>query len=129
MLTQLNAQRAANGCNTPLVMNQLLWNASQRFAYHLASNGYLSHTGKDGSTMTSRVEAEGYTWSTLGETIGAGYGTPTAIVTAWMASPIHHDIILDCTLTEVGIGYYFISPDPNQVTNYRHYWVADFGTP
>ena len=32
VLTQLNAQRVANGCNTPLVYNELLWNASQRFA-------------------------------------------------------------------------------------------------
>jgi uncharacterized protein YkwD len=128
VLDQLNAQRLANGC-APLASNQLLWNAAQRFAYHLASNGYLSHTGKDGSTTSSRVEAEGYTWTILAENVGAGYDTPTAIVTGWMNSPGHRANILNCALTQVGIGYYYINPDPNQVTNYQHYWVADFGTP
>ena len=129
VLAQMNAQRQANGCATPLVYNQKLWNAAQRFAYHLASNAYLSHTGKDGSTMVSRVEAEGYTWTALAENVAAGYGTPTSVVTGWMGSAGHRANILNCNLTEVGVGYYYIFPDPNPATNYRFYWVVDFGRP
>lgn len=125
----MNAQRQANGCATPLVSNQKLWNAAQRFSYHLASNAYLSHTGKDGSTMVSRVEAEGYLWSWLAENVAAGYSTPTSVMNAWMGSAGHRANILNCNLTEVGVGYYNIFPDPNQATNYRFYWVVDFGTP
>ncbi|MFN8515915.1 MAG: CAP domain-containing protein [Thermomicrobiales bacterium] len=123
-----NAQRQANGCATPLVYNQKLWNAAQRFAY-LASNAYLSHTGKDGSTMVSRVEAEEHTWTALAENVAAGYGTPHFRRHGLDGERRPPAPISSTATTEVGVGYYYIFPDPNPTTNHRFYWVVDFGRP
>lgn len=49
-----------------------------------------------------------------GEVIAYGYTTAADVVAAWMNSPPHRSIILDPSLTEVGVG------------ESDTYWCADF---
>lgn len=79
----------------------------------------MSHTGPDGSTMTSRVEAAGYSWSNLGENIARGQADPDAVMNAWMNSPGHRANILNCAFKEIGIGVHKGDGGP--------WWTQDFG--
>ena len=73
---------------------------------------YFGHIGPGGATLLQRVRAAGYidnseTGFAVGENIAWGIlslGTPTATVTAWMASPGHRANILDGHFRETGIG-------------------------
>lgn len=82
----------------------------------------------DHRQMVERVRAEGYQYSLVGENISAGNSTPEDAVRRWMNSPGHRDNILKPEFRDLGVGYYFLDPDPGSVT-YRHYWTQVFGTP
>jgi uncharacterized protein YkwD len=85
----------------------------------MAASGVMSHTGPDGSTMTSRVEAAGYEWSTLGENIARGQSDAASVMESWMNSPGHRANILNCSFTELGVGVHFGDGGP--------WWTQDFG--
>jgi uncharacterized protein YkwD len=111
-----NAERAAAGCPA-LSVNAQLATAARGHSADMANRGYFSHTGPDGSTMQSRVEAQGYSWSRLAENIAAGDRTPESVVDGWMNSSGHRANIENCALTEIGVGF-----DQN-------HWTQNFGTP
>ncbi|WP_326593311.1 CAP domain-containing protein [Streptomyces sp. NBC_01294] len=82
-------------------------------------SGVMSHTGPDGSTMTSRVEAAGYAWSRLGENIARGQSDADAVMKAWMNSSGHRANILNCAFREIGIGVHKGDGGP--------WWTQNFG--
>jgi uncharacterized protein YkwD len=83
----------------------------------------------------TRVQATGYNYAMLAENIAAGDATAQAVVNAWMGSPLHRSNILDCSLREIGIGYYYQPVDQANVRNddgtlkgpFYYYWTQDFG--
>jgi uncharacterized protein YkwD len=111
-----NAERAAAGC-APLGVDQRLGAAARAHSADMADQDYFSHTGANGSSVQSRVEAQGYAWRRLAENIAFGYPTPEAVVAGWMDSEGHRANILNCELTQIGVGYD------------RSYWTQNFGTP
>ena len=127
VLNLVNAQRQQNSCG-PLAANAKLQNAAQKHAVDMAVQDYFEHTGKNGSTPGDRITAEGYAFSTWAENIAAGSSTPQAVMDSWMNSPGHRANILNCNLTEIGIGYYYLANDTGTV-NWNHYWVQVFGRP
>lgn len=122
-----NKERAAGGC-PPLEVSPQLAAAALAHSEDMALNDFFSHTGLDGTTFVDRIEATGYDWWAVAENIAAGYPTPERVVAGWMASPGHRANILNCELTEIGVGYYFLENDTGAET-YRHYWTQDFATP
>lgn len=127
IVTLTNAYRAEAGCPA-LTISPLLVQAAQRHSDDMAYNDFVSHTGSDGSTLGTRISLTGYLWTRLAENVAAGYPTPAAVVSAWMASDGHRANILNCALTEIGVGYTYLANDPGAV-QYKHYWVQDFATP
>lgn len=89
----------------PLVLNDKLTAAAQRHAQDMATSRRMSHTGSDGSTMRSRIDATQYNWSTIGENVAMGQPTAAAVMAAWMNSPGHRQNILNPAFTELGVGY------------------------
>jgi hypothetical protein len=81
----------------------------------------MSHTGSDGSSPFERMEDAGYPVSARGETVGAGYATPAAMVQGWMNSSGHRAILLGSAYRHVGVGY-----APTDWV-YHHVWTATFG--
>ncbi len=93
----------------------------------------LSGYGKFGGTQSlsdASIEAEvsggpgpgpGRGSCFIGEAIAAGYTSPAAVVSAWMASPPHQAILLHPKLREAGVG--FASGGA-----YRAYWTFDAGS-
>lgn len=120
VLALVNKERAAAGCG-PLATDSALTAAARAYSDTMARSGVMSHTGPDGSTMTSRVEAAGYGWSRLGENIARGQADADAVMNSWMNSPGHRANILNCAFTEIGIGVHKGDGGP--------WWTQDFGTP
>ncbi|MFC8416376.1 CAP domain-containing protein [Streptomyces coelicoflavus] len=119
VLALVNEERAAAGCS-PVTANDRLTRAADDYSDVMASSGVMSHTGPDGSTMASRVEAAGYQWSTLGENIARGQADAASVMDSWMNSPGHRANILNCSFKELGVGVHFGDGGP--------WWTQDFGT-
>lgn len=122
-----NQERANAGCPA-LAINSKLTTAAQNHTVDMALNDFFSHTSPGGSTLSSRLAAVGYSYWSAAENIAAGYSTPASVVAGWMNSPGHRANILNCSFTEIGVGYYYLASDTGSV-NYHSYWTQDFGRP
>jgi len=111
-----NEERSAGGCG-PLTNNDKLHTAALDHSVDMAENNYFSHTSQDGSSMVDRIERQGYRWRSLAENIAAGYRSPASVVDGWMNSSGHRANIMNCDLTEIGVGFH------------DYYWTQNFGTP
>lgn len=96
----------------------------------MALHGMLSHYGSDGSTVPQRLKAAGYHFSTWAENVTWYAPTPEQAVDDWFnetpPNDGHRRNILGCTLTQVGIGFYY---DPHDKPGAHYYWTEDFGAP
>lgn len=110
----------------PLTLNSQLNAAAQEQSQNMALQDFFSHTGLDGSTPASRAQAQGYSFSFIGENIGAGYQTPEEVVQGWIDSPGHRENLLNPNYTEIGIGYFYLANDTG-VENWNSYWTQVFG--
>jgi uncharacterized protein YkwD len=102
LVVQSNQSRVRAGC-PQLKVNQALITASVRHSSYMASTGRFSHTGSGGSNFVTRSRTAGYS-AAMGENIGWGYRTSSAMFKAWMASPGHRANILNCSAKSVGVG-------------------------
>lgn len=123
VLALTNAERAKNGCG-PLAANSTLAAVARAHSKDMATNRFFDHNSQDGRTPFDRMKAAGYSYSMAAENIAAGQQNPSAVVTAWMNSAGHRANILNCKLTQLGVGVYRLSGSP-----YGVYWTQDFGTP
>ena len=112
---------------SPLTFNTKLLNAAETHSQNMALQDFFSHTGKDGSSLASRISATGYQFSAAAENIAAGSSTPEQVVSSWMNSSDHRANILNPNLKEIGISYYFLANDTGRV-NFNHYWTQVFAT-
>lgn len=117
----INAERNSRGL-VPLAFDALLAQVAEAHSQDMIDRDFIAHTNPDGLNPGDRLANAGYSASTWGETIGAGYTTPAAMLAGWMNSPGHRDILLSPNFTEIGLGY---------VTggSYGHYWTAVFARP
>ena len=135
VLDLVNQQRQQQGC-AALTRSEQLSAAANAHSQDMALHDLFSHTGSDGSSMVSRVEATGYSYSMLAENLAAGARTAEEVVAGWMNSPGHRANILNCDLHELGVGYYMQLDDQSNVRldngqlggPYRYYWTQDFGS-
>ncbi|MEG4007177.1 CAP domain-containing protein [Microcoleus sp. Pol11C1] len=126
VLELTNLERSKLGLS-PLTLNTQLLNAAENHSQNMALQDFFSHTGKDGSSLGSRISATGYQFSAAAENIAAGYSTPEQVVSSWMNSSGHRANILNPNLKEIGIGYYFLADDTG-TENWNHYWTQVFAT-
>ena len=92
--------------------------AAQSWTNVMVSHHAFTH----GSDFAGRITASGFQWSTAGENIAAGYTTPAAVVSGWMASPGHCRNILTPDFAAVGTGMSRGSPGMGM----RGAWTQDF---
>ena len=114
----VNTKRAAAGCGA-LRTDERLRTAARRHSADMVTKNFFSHTGSNGSTFVKREQAANY-WAPSAENIAWGYSTPTAIVTAWMNSPVHRTNLLNCGSKAVGVGV-------ARKADGTPYWTQDFG--
>jgi uncharacterized protein YkwD len=106
-----NQARLANGL-TPLTEHPALVAAAQKYAdlHAHVSPDRLDHN-LNGSTLDSRIEAEGYAgWTFLAENLLWGSVdpplSPAETVQQWLNSPAHRSNMLNPTVNEIGVGCY-----------------------
>ena len=113
---------ARTGAGLPaLTTNAQLAAAAQGHSTDMACFSLLSHSGSDGSTIQQRIAAAGYSGSFPEEMIYAG-GYPQDAFNWWMGDPTHHDIIFDKRVTNIGVGYAYVSDSA-----YGGYYTVDLG--
>jgi uncharacterized protein YkwD len=61
-------------------------NAAQGYAQYMADYNFFDHTGLDGSTPTTRINAQGFQWTSNGENIAAGGDSVSSTIDMWMHS-------------------------------------------
>jgi len=130
-LSLINSARAKAGC-AALAINPKLQSAAAGHAKSMARQNFFSHTGKNGSTAKSRIDAAGYGWSAIAENIAAGQTSAKEVVSTWLASAGHKKNMLNCTYTETGLSVVYQADDaPIKGHQYpfRYYWVQTFGRP
>lgn len=136
LLGHINAERAAVGC-PPVVQHWQLNAAAQHHAEDMAINNYVSHYSQDGRTFIDRINAEGYAWLEANENVGAGIESPETMVAMWMQSQYHRDNLLNCNVTEIGVGFAYqaddqrdvVMPDGSVDGPFHYYWVTDMAAP
>ncbi len=127
VIASTNRARTEHGCSVMVTGNSLLHQAAQRHTEDMARRSYFSHVSPDGESADDRISTTGYRWREVAENIAAGYPSPDAVVAGWMNSPGHRANILNCRLTEIGVGY-VANPDATNPT-YRYLWTQVFGVP
>lgn len=114
LLMLVNGLRS-RGCNcgtdkmppvAPLTWNGLLERAAYDHSKDMALNNYFNHTGLNGSTPGSRLDAAGYKWNYYGENIATGQLDEQAVILGWLNSPSHCHNMMDAKFTEIGVGRY-----------------------
>jgi uncharacterized protein YkwD len=104
MESSINDVRAQHGCG-PLHLHAGLARAAGRQARLLLADGQLDHDA--GMPFAQRLERAAPDARLVGEDLGFGSGRgalPDSIVQAWMNSPTHRSILLDCRFSELGVG-------------------------
>jgi uncharacterized protein YkwD len=65
--------------------------------------GKFSHTRPDGSSCFTALSEVGASYTSAGENIASGQGTPQEVVEAWMNSPGHRANILNASFSRIGV--------------------------
>lgn len=112
-----NIERAKVG-EAPLQYHAKLQEAAMIRAKEISI--FYSHHRPDGRSSDTAISEAGVGCPD-GENIAYGYGTPEAVMTAWMKSPGHKAAILRISSTHIGVGFY-------KATNGRYYWVQEFSS-
>lgn len=89
----------------PVGWNSLLTQAAVRHSTDMASKGFFSHTGSDGSQSFDRVQSTGYQAAPTGEILNLFQGGSISIsrsMTSWLGSPSHCAAVMSPTSTEMG---------------------------
>lgn len=102
-VTLMNAHRVSLGLS-PLVWDSRVAVVAQAHSQDMVNRGYFSHTTPDGLSPWDRLAAGGVTYTEAGENIAWGYGTGSAVLAAWIASPGHRANIERATYTHHGVG-------------------------
>ena len=106
----VNEERARHGLRA-LLRDGDLRHAAGRHSRNMVRRGFFSHVSPAGAGLSDRLRRTGYIhpkWTGhVGETLAWGTGrpsTPSLIVASWIASPMHHRILLGRDFRDVGVG-------------------------
>jgi uncharacterized protein YkwD len=148
MLEELNAARAnptaygqsigvdlsSVAPSQPLAFDPLLIAAAQGHSQDMNDNAYFDHVSPSGQDPGARITAQGYSWTSWGESIAAGYATPASALSALIIDSgvpdLGHRVQLLAmtqvfqTQSEVGIGMVLNGSGP-----YSDYYTIDTAEP
>lgn len=132
VLCLINKERAKRGLK-PFKADKRLQKAAQRHNDRMVGTGCFDHECSGEGDLGKRLESVGYLGGSLtrwayGENIawgGGDYGTPGAIVDAWMNSPGHKANILSDDYRDIGVGFSRGTPDDGRDSG--AIYTTDFG--
>ncbi|GAA3669270.1 hypothetical protein GCM10022237_31440 [Nocardioides ginsengisoli] len=119
VLALTNRERRRHGCGR-LRTSSPLRQAARGHTVSMAMADTMAHQLPGEPRFSTRISRAGYRdWHLVAENIARGYGSPTEVVAAWMASPSHRRNLLDCRLRDLGVG---VVLQAGQL-----WWTQDFG--
>jgi uncharacterized protein YkwD len=133
LLDRVNAARTAptgtrcNGVVQPAA-KVLNWStqlaaAAAAHSQDMAARNTMEHNGADGKGVDSRVTAQGYTWSWVGENIAAGQGSVESAMSSWLNSKSGHcESIVAKEAVHIGVACV-------RATNSTPYWTMVLARP
>jgi uncharacterized protein YkwD len=101
LLRAINSARAAQGL-APLRIEPHLALAARRYSRVLARTSQLTHLAQ-GQDVGERLAAAGWRGQAYGEDLAVGM-TAEQTVAAWLASPMHRQVLLSPAFRRVGLG-------------------------
>lgn len=120
ILKQTNKHRKKHGCKK-LKNNKKLRKAARKHSKRMAKSRTLSHQLPGEPPLGTRITRAGYrNWRGVAENIAYGYGSPKAMVKAWMKSPGHRKNILNCRYRHLGVGVILKGGVPWATQNFGH---------
>jgi len=119
----INRERAAQGLRE-LAVNARVARAARNHGCDMVERDYFSHSGRDGSSVTTRLEAAGFMPCFAAENLAYGQSGPGQAVASWMGSPGHRDNILHRRARMLGAAAVRPAGQSGPVR-----WVAVFATP
>lgn len=102
ILSAVNTLRNDAG-RASLVYSDRLQALAQIHADDMASSGFFSHTGSDGSQLGDRARRAGYGFCFIAENIAKGQRTASEALQGWVDSRGHRRNMLDRRATEMGL--------------------------
>jgi len=129
VINLINQERTDRGLSA-LSENSSLRAAARRHSEDMACNDFFSHTGSDGSTLSSRILAAGYNYSWAAENIAASSScsfSASSVVSMWMNSSGHRKNMLSENAVHIGVGFRCVSDSTSG--DLDAYYTADFGKP
>ncbi|GAA1508022.1 CAP domain-containing protein [Nocardioides humi] len=119
ILELTNEQRVLHGCRA-LAPSKQLRKAARKHTVSMAVAGEMSHRLPGEAAFSTRITRAGYRdWRLVAENVARGFGSPEAVVDAWMDSPSHRRNLLNCRLRDLGVG---VALQDDQL-----WWTQDFG--
>jgi uncharacterized protein YkwD len=116
-------------------VSAVTWNsklelAAKAFNQEMIAKQFFDHIGPDGSTPATRLTAQGYVWSTIGENIalgslGSSLDTVSGAMQGWLGSLGHCRNIMNANYTEMGL----VGTAGNWNGFDAMYWTQEFGRP
>lgn len=106
----------------PIAWNDNLAMAAYLHSEDMALNGFLDHTGSDGSSPGDRITRQGYVWWVYGENIAVDYRTVSDVMGGWLGSEGHCRNIMNPAFREIGAAY---AEGPSLGTSATWYWTLD----
>ncbi len=107
-----------------LTANATLTSVAREHSTDMGQHAYFAHDTQAGVSFSQRITNAGYRWGNVAENIAAGPQTAQSVMNMWMNSSGHRANILNCGLTQIGVGYASVPGSP-----YGSYWTQDFATP
>jgi uncharacterized protein YkwD len=132
LLRLLNAARGRCGV-PPLLLDRRLAGAARAHSRDMVTQRYFAHVSRSGERPSDRVPRTGWIrrrgrWR-LGENLAWGRGRsarPAAVVAAWLASPVHRQVMLRHAYRVVGIG--IVRGTPAAGAGRGRTYTADLGS-
>lgn len=101
----INQARTRARC-APLTSHSALVRSATGHSKRMATRRQLSHQLPGEPSFARRIAAAGYRAKRASEALAQGPRSAQQVVTAWLNSPVHRAILLDCKLRDVGISVF-----------------------
>ena len=101
-LDAINRFRAQSGL-PPVKLSQALQASAQDHARDMVKRDYFSHRSKNGSRAKNRAQVYGYRSCSIGENIARGQKSLDQVMTDWIRSPAHRDVLKLRKVRDMGL--------------------------
>ncbi len=99
----LNAARVQSG-KSPLSCDTKALAAARAHSQDMCAHNFASHTGSDGSSLSTRLHRAGASFSSASQSVAKGFSSGTSVINGWMKSSGNQQILLGSSWKRAAIG-------------------------